>query len=217
MGRAWGGTLDEEGTLNMEAMNRACDAHSWQPLSCWQTIAIISALDSPPLDLGTLIFILLKPHCIQANIALIGIPVTSLSLTLSSWVSDSYVKIITAHFLVGILKVTQNVLHIELITSFSFPPWLPAVCLEFHHQSGYPRRVHVVFLDLSSSSLISNQSSGSFIFLTHKYLSSLSPNSSPFSHNPNSDPAFSCYVRRNSALNSLFFRTSFSMMSKGFI
>lgn len=185
---------------------------------CWQTIAIISALDSPPLDLGTLIFILLKPHCIQANIALIVIPITSLSLTLSSWVSDLYVEIITAHFLVRILKVTQNFLPLAgLITSFYFPPWLPAVCLEFNHQSGYPMRVHVVILDLSSSCLISNQSSDSFIFSTHKYLSSLSPNSSPFSHNPNSSPAFPCYLRRNSAFNSIFLGTSFYMMSKGFI
>lgn len=185
---------------------------------CWQAVAIISALDSPPLDLGTLIFILLKPHCIQANKALIGIPITSLSLTLSSWVSDSYVEIITACFLVGILKVTQNfLLQAELITSFYFPPWLPAVGLEFQHQSGYPRRVHVVILGLSSSCLISNQSSDSFIFSTHKYLSGLSPNSSPFSYNPNSDPAFPCCLRRNSAVNSIFLRISFYMMSKGFI
>lgn len=86
---------------------------------------------------------------------LIVIPITSLSLTLSSWVSGSYVEIITAHFLVGILKVPENYhLQAELITSFHFSPRpactvfgiLPPVLLFKESPCGCPRSL--LFLSL---------------------------------------------------------------------
>lgn len=104
--------------------------------------------------------------------------------------------------------------------SFSSLPNLSSLCLEFYHQSCYPRRTHVVVLDLSSSStIIFNQSSDPLLFFSSsvftKFVSQLSILLTQPQFDLSSSPAYHNYLRSNSAFSSILLTSSFHMMSKG--